>query len=107
MKGKAEIIWGGQNTKEKMRRGSKGMQDGERLWGKRKAGIEKENVWRGHLAAFNPVPWNLCQKPLLAFRKLFPVSLIKTQRAKCPINLSEATLASCGRAMHVGLGSPM
>ena len=44
--------------------------------------------------ALNPLLWNPFPKLLLFFRKLFPSSLVKKLRTKCPINLSEATLAS-------------
>ena len=47
---------------------------------------------KGYPAAFNPLLWKPCQEPLLFFRKLFPFSLVKKLRAKCPINLSKRPL---------------
>lgn len=89
LKGKADLILGGQNTKEEMIKGSKSsrmVRDCE----KEKSKTWEENVWGGGgiLQPSNP-PLESLPGTTAIFQKAFYLLPCKKLRAKCLINLSK------------------
>lgn len=90
LKGKADLILGGQNTKEEMIKGSKSSRMVRDYEKKKERKHWEENVWGGGgiLEPSNP-PLESLPGTTAIFQKAFYLLPCKKLRAKCLINLSK------------------